>query len=176
MKFTLSEIRKSAYNEPFTFENKVDVSELESMNNDIRQISSVMVDGNCSLHGEQITFSFQITGEMILPCARTLVDVPYPFHIQAREIFSTSPYYSKEEADNEIHPVEGDVIDLTPYIKENILLEVPFRVFSEDAKSPEETKRSGDGWEFTTENNQEKKTDPRLQKLEALLKDNKEEK
>ncbi|RLL45224.1 hypothetical protein D8M04_10215 [Oceanobacillus piezotolerans] len=166
MKFTLGQIRKHANNEPYTFDDYVDVSELKTMNNDIRDIKPVQVSGHCTFRGNQIVFSFQIKGEMILPCARTLVDVPYPFQIKANEVFTTSSYFDEEEED-EIHPIDGEVIDLTPYIKENILLEKPYRVFSEEAK--EQGPEDGEGWKFLSEEEEKSKVDPRLQKLESLL-------
>ncbi|GAB3068049.1 YceD family protein [Virgibacillus ainsalahensis] len=176
MKIALGQIRKNAYNEPYSFDEKVDVSELESMNNDIREINSVQVSGKCTLHGEQIIFSFTISGEMILPCARTLVDVPYPFKIRADEVFTTSPYYGEAEEESEIHPIDGEVLDLTPYIKENILLEVPFRVFSDGTSDQKEAPSKGQGWEFISEEKNEKTIDPRMKKLESFFENNKKEK
>ena len=177
MKFTLSQIKKSAYNGPFTFDEKVDVSELETMNNDIREIEPVRVYGTCILQGEQVIFSFTTEGEAILPCARTLVDVPYAFKVKADEVFSTSSYYGKEEEENEIHPIDGEVLDLTPYIKENILLELPYRVFSEGTNDDQnKAPVKGQGWEFVSEVNEKETIDPRLKKLELLFKDNKKEK
>ncbi|MDY0396290.1 YceD family protein [Virgibacillus halophilus] len=173
MKFTLTQIKKNTNDHPFTFDGKVDVSELENMNNDIRRIEPVQVQGQCDMRGNELIFSFSIEGEMTLPCARTLVDVPYPFNIQATEIFSTSEMYKE---DDEIHPVHGEVLDLAPYIKENILLEVPFRIFSDDPEAAEKgVPSSGKDWEVITQEKQEEKPiDPRLQKLSSLLKDDSE--
>ncbi|PAV29899.1 hypothetical protein CIL05_08450 [Virgibacillus profundi] len=176
MKFALAQIRKNAFNKPYSFSEKVDVSELETMNNDIREIKPVQVHGKYFVQGEEIIFSITISGEMILPCARTLVDVPYLFEINADEVFSTSPYYGEAEEENEIHPVIGEVLDLFPYIKENILLEIPFRVFSEEAKTSDQAPVKGQGWEFISEETNEKTIDPRLKKLESFFKDNKKEK
>ncbi|WP_072887660.1 YceD family protein [Ornithinibacillus halophilus] len=174
MKFTIGQLKKSAYNKPFAFSGEVDVSELEKMNNDIREIKPVQVSGDCTIQGDQFIFTFKVTGEMILPCARTLVDVVYPFEIKTTEIFSSSSYYTEEETDTEIHPIDGEVLDLTPYIKENILLEVPFRVYSEEAKDLPDQK--GNGWEVVSEEKTEKTIDPRFKKLESLFKDNDQEK
>ncbi|WP_188454499.1 YceD family protein [Virgibacillus oceani] len=176
MKFSVAQIKRTTHNEPFTFDGKVDVSELETMNNDIRNIEPVHVSGQCHVQGEQLFFSFTIKGKMILPCARTLVDVPYSFKIRADEVFSLSTYYGEEEMENEIHPIDGEMLDLTPYIKENILLEVPFRVFSDDANAKENAPMNGDGWDFISNEKTEQKIDPRLKKLESLLKDKKKEK
>ncbi|WP_010096804.1 YceD family protein [Ornithinibacillus scapharcae] len=174
MKFTLAQIKKNAFQKPFPFSGEVDVSELEQLNNDIRKIDPVLVEGTCTMQGEQFFFKFTITGQMILPCARTLVDVPYSFEIHAEEIFSSSPYYNEDE-DAEIHPIHGEVLDLMPYIKENILLEVPFRVFSDEV-DPDVLIQKGKDWEVLSEKPTEVKIDPRFKKLESLFKDTEKEK
>ncbi|WP_102027283.1 YceD family protein [Salirhabdus sp. Marseille-P4669] len=165
MKFSLQKLRAET---PLQFEEDVDVSELEEMNNDIRRIPPVHVKGEATVRGEHITLQFDITGMMVLPCARTLVDVEYPFSISCIEVFSTSPYH--KEDDDEIHGITGEVLDLVPYIKENILLEVPLQVFAsnddETSKSPEE----GRGWKLVDEMKQEEqKVDPRLEKLSQFF-------
>lgn len=175
MKFVVNQLKRSTYNEPFTFDDHVDVSELENMNNDIRRIGSVHVFGQCVLQGEQLVFSFTIKGEMILPCARTLVDVPYPFEVKEEEVFTLSEYYGEEEAENEIHPIDGEVLDFNPYIKENILLEIPFRVFSNDEEAIKNAPVSGEGWDFISEESKEESVDPRLKKLESLFNHNEKE-
>ncbi|MFD1415481.1 YceD family protein [Oceanobacillus jeddahense] len=176
MKLTVNQIKKGSVNEPYFFDNQADVSELESMNNDIRKISPVHVTGQATMHGEEFYVNFHIKGEITLPCARTLVDVPYPFDIDASEVFSTSAYYGKEEEEQEIHPIQGEVLDLTPYIKENILLEIPFRVFAENVDSDEAAPSSGKDWEFVSETKEEKSIDPRLKKLESFLNNKPKEK
>ncbi|WP_431799513.1 YceD family protein [Halobacillus andaensis] len=167
MKFPLQKLNQSG-DEPFKFEEDVDVSELEEMNNDIRRISPVHVQGEAVKYGDDIIVTFTAEGEMVLPCARTLVDVPYPFQLKEREQFNVSPYYDEED-ESEIHPVRGEVLDLTPYIKENILLEVPTRVFSDDQKVQDQALTEGKGWQVITEEPEEDKVDPRMAKLQSLL-------
>jgi len=175
MKFTLGEIRKHTNQKPFTFDDYVDVSELLTMKTDIREINPVRVYGDCIQTGEQFVFSFRIKGEMVLPDARTLADVSYSFQIKAREIFTTSPHVSEEEEELEIHTVKGEVIDLTPYIKEHILLETPYRVYS-DKESDDSSPMSGNGWELLSEGEKKSTVDPRFQKLQVLLDKKSEEK
>lgn len=170
MKFTVGQIQKQTVKGPFTFDEMADVSDLASMNNDIIRIDPVRVAGQCEVRSGQFIFDLTITGKMILPCARTLVEVPYPFEIKAHEIFASVPSTS-----DEIRPIDGEVLDLTPAIKENILLEIPFRVFSEDAEAEAAAPSSGEGWEFVTEGKADTKIDPRLQKLQSFFTDRKKE-
>lgn len=174
VKFSIAQLRKSAHHEAFSFDDTADVSELEEMNNDIRKIEPALVTGQCYIQGEQFIFDLHIQTDLILPCARTLVDVPYSLDIRVSEVFTDD--YNEADEENEIHPVEGEVIDLMPYIKEHIILNVPYRVYSEDALNPENTLNKGQGWEFFTEEEEEKpenRIDPRLKKLESLLEKNK---
>lgn len=176
----LSQIKKSTVNGPFIFDKVVDLSEVESMDNDIRKLKPVRVQGECAIDGDEIIFTLNITGEMILPCARTLADVTYPFDINEVEVFSSSTYYGKEEIENEIYPVEGELLDLTPCLLENVLLAIPFRVFSEDEEVLKNALYEGDGWELSFEEDEEEEQaqtiDPRLQKLQSLLDKSEKEK
>lgn len=180
MKFALSQIRKNAYDEPFEFSGDVDVSELESLNNDIRKTSPANVVGNCVIEGDEFIFTLMIHGELILPCARTLVDVNYEYSIHTIEVFSASPHYGKEEEENDIHPIESEIIDLTELIKENIILNLPYRVYSPNKEDLADAVTDGKGWNLATEdewNTKEEVTeeeapiDPRLKKLQSLLDD-----
>ncbi|MCA0983584.1 YceD family protein [Halobacillus yeomjeoni] len=173
MKFPLQKLKQTG-DEPFVFEDDVDIRELEDLNNDIRRISPVHVKGQAITRGNDITITFTIEGEMVLPCARTLVDVTYPFQIDALEVFNLSPYHT-EEGEDEVHPVHGEVLDLTPYIKENVQLEIPTRVFSDDDEAHEEALQEGKGWQVVTEEPEEKKVDPRMAKLQSLLNEENDE-
>lgn len=171
MKLSLGQIKKLAWDKPYTFEKNVNVSELETMNNDIREISVVSVQATCFMKDEEIIVSLKIEGEMILPCARTLVDVKVPLDIKADEVYSISPYYDEED---EIHPVNGEVLDLTPQIMENILLNTPYRVFSADKEAQKNVPLKGEGWEVVSEEATKNVVDPRMKKLEKLLKSEQE--
>lgn len=168
MKFTLSQINKEAYSAPFIFERTVDVSDITSrIDNDIKSIDTVIVKGICSIDEEELLFNLSITGKAILTCARTLVDVPYQLDINTTEVFTTD-LTKIDDVNDDVHPIIDDLVDLGPVIKENIILHIPSRVFS-DEKAIEE----GEGWSYYTEDNKtesdSKKIDPRLEKLQILL-------
>lgn len=182
MKFSLSQIRKEAFEQPFSFDRKADVSEIESFNNDILKTFPVRVHGTCTIQGEEFLISFTISGRVILPCARTLVEVPYSFDIAAFEVFTTSPAISEEDEEDEIHLVEGDGIDLLPLVKENILLNIPYRVYSENEEDLQQALVQGYGWEVVDEadnidqEDKEQLIDPRLKKLQQFIDKNNNEK
>ncbi|GEN30330.1 uncharacterized protein HNQ35_000960 [Cerasibacillus quisquiliarum] len=179
MKFSLAQINKNtAHNRSFHFKEDMDVSDLKTLNDDIRDIQTAYVTGDCIVRGKQIIFTLRIQGEMILPCARTLVDVPYAFDINAVEVFSTSEYLTEAEEEEEIHPVQGEVLDLAPYIKENILLDIPFRVISDEVDKENNVPQEGHGWQVVSESelSQQQTIDPRMKKLQSLLEKDKKEK
>ena len=85
-----------------------------------------------------------IKGVMVLPCAVTLKAVNYPFttHVEGNieELLL--------EIDENIKKVEN-TIDIFPIIWENILMEIPMRVVSDDADL---SALKGDGWRVIDEN------------------------
>ncbi|OEH93937.1 YceD family protein [Bacillus solimangrovi] len=171
MKWHVSELNKYR-KEGFTFNKTVDVSDLKEFNAEVREVSPVHVTGEVHFAGAKAIFTMQIKGELILPCARSLADVNYPFEIEAREIFSLNSESYSEDTDEDIHEIDGEVLDLTPIIRENILLEIPMQVFSDNPNSEGKAPMSGKGWEVITEEQKEERIDPRLEKLQQFFNKN----
>lgn len=89
---------------------------------------------------DELAVSFTIDGIMILPCAVTLKPVEYPFSISINgEINEICDNFDKNYT---------NTIDIFPIIWENILMEIPMRVVSDEAK---DYKIEGDGWKLITE-------------------------
>ena len=90
----------------------------------------------------------------------------FPYSIDSTEVFDWSEH--AEESDN-VHPVEGEVINVDPVLEELILLTIPLQVFKEDADEPRP--EGGSFWSYATEEELkekeagEQKTDPRLAEL-----------
>lgn len=103
----------------------------------------------------------QVEGVMVLPCAVTLKPVDYPFqiHIQGNllDLF--------EEIDENVKILENS-IDLLPIIWENILMEIPMKVVSDEAK---DVRLEGNGWKLITEKEEDEEINPELAKLKDLL-------
>ena len=104
---------------------------------------------------QEYNLNITIKGKMILPCSLTLEPVDYPFNIKIEENLTEFIENSKKTK---------KTIDILPIIWENILMEIPMKVVSPNAKN---IKTKGDGWELITDS--EDKGNHSLAKLKDLL-------
>ena len=100
--------------------------------------------------------SLKITGEMVLPCSVTLKPVNYPFECQIADDLATILEEIGEKMEN--------TIDILPIIWENILMEIPLKVVSDEIT---DMKLQGDGWKLIQD--EKEITNPELEKLQDLL-------
>ena len=159
MKWTITQLQKYR-NKGLVLNETVDVSEIKEIDKQIRDISPITVTGRVDINSNNITFHIHLTGMLTLPCARTFVDVQHPVDIETTETFLLSEYDSQDDEFTTI--VKGDVIDLMPVIRENLLLEVPMQVFCEDVNPEGAAPTSGNDWAVVNPDEQVKKVDPRL--------------
>ena len=121
----------------------------------ILDMKKVKVTGKIIPDLDDYQIDINIKGKMILPCSLTLEEVEYPFDINVIENLSEiDENYKKSEK----------TIDILPIIWENILMEIPMRVISPNAKN---MKTKGNGWELITDS--ESKGNNSLAKLKDLL-------
>ncbi|MCH1623895.1 YceD family protein [Ferdinandcohnia quinoae] len=171
MKWSINQLNQLVHR-GLTIDEIVDVSDLKELDKTIRDIKPVHVSGRGDLSSTKATFHLTISGTMILPCSRTLVDVNYPFEIQTTETFllrQTSDF--DLESDEDVHQVRGEMIDLFPAIKENILLEIPIQIFCDHSNSEDAAPQSGKDWEVISEDDKKNKIDPRLAGLAKFFED-----
>lgn len=129
---------------------------------DLTELKEVQVEGNITRNGlDDYILNLTISGTMIIPCAVTLKPVSYPFSILVEGNIK-----EMLEEMGEIDKKMENTIDIFPIIWENILVEIPCRVVSEDA---ENISLEGNGWRLITEE-QNEEINPELQKLKDLLK------
>ncbi len=106
---------------------------------------------------DNLLIKAKVKGTMILPCSRTLKPTPYDFDLE----IDGDIVEMLEEIDENFKNNQK-TLDILPIIWENILMEIPIRVVSDDA----EMITKGEGWELVTE---EEKVNPSLAKLKDLL-------
>lgn len=113
-------------------------------NTDIRELSPLDVSINIHRFNDfEYNMDLIIKGTMILPCSITLKDVIYPFEIKT-EVKLTN----NTENDEEYVKIIQNNIDIIPIIWQNIVLEIPLKVTSEDIS---DSIQSGDGWKLIRE-------------------------
>ncbi|WP_078547333.1 YceD family protein [Litchfieldia alkalitelluris] len=171
MEWTISQLNQLQH-KGLSIDEIVDVTELKELKNSIRDISPVRITGRADLSSLKVTFHLTISGTMILPCSRTLVDVHYPFEITTTETFMLR-HTSDYETDEETHQVQGDVVDLLPVIKELIILEIPMQIFCDDLNTEGAAPQEGKDWQVISEEDKANKIDPRLAGLAKFFDDDK---
>ena len=170
LKWTLNQLQKYR-NKDFNLDETILVDEIKEVDPTIREVSPMHITGRGDIDSTKVTFHIKIEGHLILPCSRTLVDVRLPINVDTTETFLLQG--SVYETEEETYQVKGDLIDVTPIIREILLLEVPMQVFCDDVESDEAAPQSGKDWEVISEEEQSKKIDPRLAGLAKFFDENK---
>jgi uncharacterized protein len=127
LKWTISQLQKIR-DKHLQIDEIVDVTDIKERDPQIRDVSPMKVTGRADIGSTKVTFHLHLSGKFILPCSRTLVDVNYPIDIETTETFLFKTAGIEYDGDD-VTIVEGDVVDLLPVIKENLLLEIPMQVF-----------------------------------------------
>ena len=128
----------------FLYKNTIVLDETLYKNTDIRKLSPVEVSADIKrITDTSYKMSLEIKGEMTLPCSITLNDVIYPFNIKTEVKLS-----NEDEEDEEYVKIIQNNIDIISIIWQNIVLEIPLRVVSEDANN---SPVSGEGWKLIRE-------------------------
>ena len=118
----------------------------ELVGTDLLKLDDVRIEGELFKNSlGNIELNVDVEGIMVLPCAITLKPVDYPFAIEISGELDELLENSLENNKN-----FKNTIDILPIIWENILMEIPIRVVSEEAKESN-LNMSGDGWKFVTE-------------------------
>ncbi len=113
-------------------------------NTDIRKLSPIDVSAYITrVTDSSYNMDLELKGTMVLPCAITLKDVIYPFDIKTEIKLSND-----DEIDEEYVKINQNSIDIISIIWQNIVLEIPLRVLSEDI---DDSPISGDGWKLIRE-------------------------
>lgn len=147
--------RTISINETYSF------TQDELKGTDLLKLDDVKVEGELFKNSlGNIELSVDVEGVMVLPCAITLKPVNYPFVIQIsgelEELMENFEDFSTNFQNS---------IDILPIIWENILMEIPMRVVSDEAKDSD-YEIEGEGWKFTTK--EEEKYNPLSELMDMI--------
>ena len=126
--------------------------ELSSTN--IISLDNVSINGSITKEFDDFSLNLTVSGVMVLPCSLTLKPTNHEFSIEIEEVLGEN-YKNNQNS-----------LDIFPIIWENILMEIPMKVVSEDATN---YKIEGNGWKLITEDDVHEEINPELAKLKDLL-------
>lgn len=129
---------------------------------DILSLDDVKIIGEITKNSfDEMELSVQVEGMMMLPCSVTLKPVEVPLEIEIEENIAD---FMEETQENSI--ICENTLDIFPIIWENILMEIPMKVVSDDIS---DRTLSGNGWKVISEIKEDDGTNPELEKLKDLL-------
>ena len=156
---------KNEIDEYIEIDSTVEYDSEYAKNTELIDLKNTKVKGTISKNSiENIIIDLILEGTMILPCAITLKPVEYQFNCTINgniEELYAEIYAEIEKIDKKYE----NSIDILPIIWENILMEMPMKVVSEDLS---DVKTEGDGWKLITEK-ENTYINPELAKLKDLL-------
>ncbi|GAA3626745.1 YceD family protein [Lactobacillus hamsteri] len=138
------------------------------------KVKNIHVSGDFFYDEPYVTGNFKVTADLEVPSSRSLKPVDY------HEEFTFTENYSlenptKDEIDENPDPivkVEDDLIDLQTAVEDNILLNIPVTILTEDEKK-NDIYPEGKGWEVVSEKSFEEgkknQINPAFAKLKVLL-------
>lgn len=136
---------QSRISDELEYHNSIILDEMLYKDTDIRRLSPIDVEITIVRSSDSsYNMDLRIKGTMVLPCSLTLKDVDYPFDIKTEVKVSND-----DENYDEYVKINQNNIDIIPIIWQNILLEIPLRVESEDVS---DSIVSGEGWKLIREN------------------------
>ncbi len=132
----------------------------ELKNSGILELNDVKIKGDISKNSlEDYNINIIVKGTMVLPCSISLKPVNYDFNVKIEGNLTEMLAEFTENLKN-----NQKTIDIFPIIWENILMEIPIRIVSDDIS---DVKTKGEGWELITD--EESPVNPNLAKLKDLL-------
>jgi uncharacterized protein len=124
---------------------------------ELLELKDVNIKGTITRDNNDLYYiNLTVKGVMTLPCALTLKPVDKNFNIVISEELET--YLNSQDKTLE------NSLDIFPIIWENILMEIPMRVVSEDSNLEE---LEGDGWRLITDETAKEINNPFKELLET---------
>ena len=145
-------------------DDSVDISSEYYENTTIRNLKDTHFKGSIvRISDSDYQISGVISGIMVLPDDVTLEDVDYSYQIDIEEEFS-------DKEDSEDLKIVQNKLDITDFLWQNILVEIPSKIRLEKNK---DLTLKGDGWRFITEDEFNKGNSP-LSELSEIFNSRKE--
>ena len=147
------------------FDEEIEFDETYIKNTEIIDISKIKVTGTITKDSiNQLYLNFSAKGYMNLPCAITLEPVKTPIDLAFNVII--------DEKDENNLKKDENTLELKDFLWENIVVEIPLRVVSENAYDKE---YKGNGWKLITDEDKKAINNKSFEVLKQLLDKEEEE-
>ncbi|WP_054949925.1 YceD family protein [Numidum massiliense] len=143
--------------------------DLSDVHPHVRQETSVHAKARLRFAGGRYVLDGELTAELELVCAKCLTAFPLPLAVDWHEVFVPEDEWQEQFADDaDVHAIASDTIDLVPYVRETLLLAIPFvPVCRDDCQGL--CPRCGVNRNVSTCACKIEQIDPRLQELEKFF-------
>jgi uncharacterized protein len=163
MKINVSSVSRSI-DSSMKVSGDVNIPQISYGSEDIDIVSPIVVDGMITNTGGQLIIKGTIKAKLLLKCSRCLEKFEYNL------VTSFEEELSNEENEEDVIFVEGDILDMTDIVVNNILLSLPMKfVCSENCKGL--CPKCGRNINIHECSCVDENLDPRLAVLKDLLRD-----
>lgn len=123
MRIQLRELRRQQ-EQDLNFSVDVDLTKVHP---NVEKSVKVFVKARARYSEDLYVIDGRLNAVLTLKCSKCLTAYDWPLESDWHEVFSREqPAQAEEKDDTNIHVVEEDEVDLLPYIREVLLLEIPF--------------------------------------------------
>lgn len=156
MKFNVNEIKKNT--DGITFSEVIDIkNELIERNPEIQDIKNITAKGQVKYENDIYFLEYVLNYDIILLSSRSMEDVELKQELDVLELFKDDVKndISDLEFDEELFlPIEENSINLSESVIDNILMNIPLRVLT-DQEQKSDVMPKGDNWTVLTESQYE---------------------
>lgn len=143
-----------SYKDKIEIDENISYDETFLEKSPIKKLENVLARGYIYQNDlDEYVIKLDVKGQMYILDSITMEEISYPFSFQIDEILDESMQNNQ------------NTLDLLEFLWQNIVLEVPIRYTKSDAHN-----LKGDNWKVLTDEEEENKIDPRLQKLSEYYK------
>ncbi|MGT2757436.1 YceD family protein [Streptococcus ovuberis] len=154
--FHILDIKKNK--EGLSFKEKLDLkADLQARNSEILDIEDILVEGTVTYQNNLYVLDYQLSYSLTMPSSRSMTPVKWQESYPVSELFMEATEIrdlAGDEAEELFLPIEGDMIDLSESVADNILLNIPLKILTPEEEA-NESYPEGKDWQVMSQEDYE---------------------
>ncbi|MET3557505.1 uncharacterized protein ABID29_000615 [Streptococcus rupicaprae] len=154
--FHILDIKKNK--EGLAFKEKLDLkADLQARNPEILDLDDIVVEGTVTYENKLYVLDYQLSYSLTMPSSRSMTPVKWQESYPVSELFMEAAELrglAGDDAEELLLPIEGDTIDLSESVADNILLNIPLKILTA-AEEANETYPEGKDWQVLSQEDYE---------------------